>query len=149
MVDAVESGGYGVLGLYVAQAPIVPEPSPQPATTAAPDLPVTAAAQVEAAQAVGSGPVAAADPQAGGSGTDGRDYSGEGQAMARQTAVAASLYGDSASESGQTGQGAETGDASATDATSTASSGRAFRAYAQAGDMTRSVETGAMVAVTA
>jgi hypothetical protein len=148
MVDAVESGGYGVLGLYVLQAPTVPAPSPQPATTAAPDVSVSAVAPVEAAQAVGSGPIAAADPEAGSENSGGRDYSGEGQAMARQTAVAASLAGDSVSET-EKGQDTETDDAPTVDATSTASSGRAFRAYAQAGNATRSIETGAMVAISA
>jgi hypothetical protein len=148
MIDAVESGGYGVLGLYAAQVPTVPDPTPQPATTAGPDVQVSAVAQVEAAQAVGSGPVAAADPETGSGNSGGRDYSGEGEALARQTVVAASLAGDSASETAK-GQDTETDEAPATDVTSTATSGRAFRAYAQAGNAVRSIETGAMVAISA
>ncbi|MHC1712657.1 MAG: hypothetical protein AB9872_10970 [Solidesulfovibrio sp.] len=146
MVDAVESGGYGVLGLYAAQVPTVPDSTPLPATTAGPDAQVSAVAPVEAAQAVGSGPVAAADPEAGSGNSGGRDYSGEGQALARQTAVAASLAEDSASEEAK---GQDTDEAPAADATSAPSSGRAFRAYAQAGNVIRSVETGVMVAISA
>ena len=33
MIDAVDSGGFGVLGLYAARAPVVPEPPASPPVT--------------------------------------------------------------------------------------------------------------------
>jgi len=132
MVDAVQSGGYGVLGLYGAQAPVVAEsPAPQPAVTATSQPTgqgvALAAPVIEAAQAVGSGPVPPADGGSAGGETAGRDYAGEGQAQARQTAVAASLAG-AAAVAGQ-------GEAGATTATGSRSNGngQAARSYARTG----------------
>lgn len=129
MVDAVQSGGYGVLGLYGAQAPVVAEsPAPRPAVTAtsqpAGQGVALAAPVIEAAQATGSGPVPPADGGSAGGETAGRDYAGEGQSQARQTAVAASLAGAAAS-AGQ-------GEAGATGSRSSGS-GQAARSYARTG----------------
>jgi len=130
MVDAVQSGGYGVLGLYGAQAPVVAEsPAPQPAVTAtsqpAGQGVALAAPVIEAAQAVGSGPVPPADGGSAGGETAGRDYAGEGQAQTRQTAVAASLAG-TAARAGQQGEAGATGSRSS-------GSGQAARSYARTG----------------
>ena len=36
MIDAVDSGGFGVLGLYAARAPVVPEPPASPPAVGSP-----------------------------------------------------------------------------------------------------------------
>jgi len=130
MVDAVQSGGYGVLGLYGAQAPVVAEsPAPRPAVTAtsqpAGQGVALAAPVIEAAQATGSGPVPPADGGSAGGETAGRDYAGEGQSQARQTAVAASLAGAAAS-AGQHGEAGATGSRGS-------GSRQAARSYARTG----------------
>ena len=143
MVDAVQSGGYGVLGLYAAQAPTVPEPATQPTAaaggTAANPLALAAVSTAEAAQQVGSEPVPAASAGAGSGQTLGRDYFGGSQAQTRQAAVAASLYG-----SVQAGTGTTTSSTSSSAATP---SGRAARAYAKTGSLTASgpTRTGSML----
>jgi hypothetical protein len=130
MVDAVTSGGYGMLGLYAAQAPAVPAPPPPAAAASPADGPALAVAPVEPAQALGSGPVAEAAPGAGtGGGADGeaafgQAFSSQGQALARQAAVAVSLAGGPPAGGGSA-TAARPGD---TD-TAVASPGQASRAY--------------------
>jgi len=142
MVDAVQSGGYGVLGLYAAQAPTVPEPATQPTAaaggTAANPLALAAVPTAEAAQQVGSEPVPAASAGADSGQTLSRDYSGESQAQMRQATVAASLYG-SVQAGGTT--------TSSTSSSSATPSGRAARAYAKTGGLTASgpTRTGSML----
>jgi hypothetical protein len=150
MIDAVDSGGYGVLGLYAAKAPVVPDPPSAPATTASPDTATTtgaAAISVPAAHAVGNGPVAAADPGTGDGNPSGREFFGEGQTLARQAAVTVSLLGSS-SEGSRTGQSGATGSAGTT-GTSPSSMGRALRAYSRSGETAGATGTGAMVAARA
>lgn len=140
MVDAVESGGYGVLGLYAVQAPVVPASPPQPPATTATDAAAPAIVAIEPAKALGSGPVAASDPGADGAATSGREFSEQGQSLARQAAVAVSLAGAAASGAAEA---RPTGQAGA--GLPTTSSGRAFRAYARTGDTKNESRAGAML----
>ncbi|UJX41941.1 hypothetical protein K9F62_04435 [Desulfovibrio sp. JY] len=138
MIDAVDSGGYGVLGLYAAQAPVVPDPPVRAtsatgsATGADAGQAVAAVPPVQEAAAVGSGPVSAGDASQDGASTGGRDFAGQGQTLARQAAVAVSLT-------------ASADIASPTNATSASDRGtsgtvqtRALRAYARNGETTAS-----------
>lgn len=142
MIDAVDSGGYGVLGLYAAQAPVVADPPPASRSTGSPDAPIAAVAAVPEAAAVGSEPVAAADAGQEGAQTGGRRYADEGQAGARQAAVAASLATATAA-SGTTG-----GSVAASEQTPAASTGRTLRAYSRSGQGTGSASRGAMLTAT-
>ncbi|EFL50365.1 conserved hypothetical protein [Solidesulfovibrio fructosivorans JJ]] len=134
MIDAVDSGGYGVLGLYAAQAPVVPDP-PVRAASAATGMntpqAVAAVPPVQEAAAVGSEPVPAGESSRDGASTPGRDFAGQGQALARQAAVAVSV---TASETGST---ATTTSASG-QTTSDAARNRGLRAYARNGEATAS-----------
>lgn len=129
MIDAVDSGGYGVLGLYTAQAPAVPEPPVRPENTVAnatSGQTGQAAPVVEPAQAVGSAALDATAPSDG-EGTDsGRDYASAPQAQARQTAVAASL-------SAAVSSGTEAQTRAQDSAPSGAARGRAARSYTRTG----------------
>lgn len=142
MVDAVQSGGYGVLGLYAAQAPVVPETPPQsvPATTNA--QPVASVPPVQPAAAVGSGPIPAGEPTADDASTSGRDFSGQRQALAQQATVAVSLA------AGET-RSSDTTNGASDSAPGNTATGRAFRAYTRGGDGTASVRTGRMLSVSA
>ncbi|EHJ48156.1 hypothetical protein DFW101_2150 [Solidesulfovibrio carbinoliphilus subsp. oakridgensis] len=138
MVDAVTSGGYGMLGLYAAQAPVVPAPPPPAATAAPADGAALAVVPVEPAKALGSGPVPGGDPGAGagaqggadggsdGKAASGQAFSSQGQALARQAAVAVSLAGGPPA-----GGGSATAARPAGQDTAEASPGRASRAYAR------------------
>lgn len=130
MIDAVDSGGYGVLGLYAAQAPAVAEPPPAPKAAPSPDAPVVAVPAAQEAAAVGSPPVAASEAGSHGAPSEGRSYADEGQAGARQTAVTASLAAATAAPTTLAGDVAE----ASPGRTSAASTGRALRAYARSGD---------------
>ena len=136
MIDAVDSGGYGILGLYAAQAPAVPDPTPPPRVTSPDAEPVRASQAAPPIQGQGSGPLPGAQSGADGSATSGRDFGDSGFAQSRQTAVLASLA-NTASTSLTTGTGT-------TDGTS-AVSGRTLRAYDRAGASTSAtVAPGAM-----
>lgn len=145
MVDGVQSGGYGVLGLYAAQTPPTPEPPASrtavAAETTAQASTLSAAATPEPAHQIGSEPVAAASSTDGSGQTLGRDYAGQGQAQARQAAVAVSLFAAS-----QSGSASATSASSAT-ADSGATAGRASRAYTRtaAGTSATSPRTGSML----
>ncbi|MFU2210969.1 hypothetical protein [Solidesulfovibrio sp. C21] len=133
MIDAVDSGGYGVLGLYAAQAPVVPDPPVRAAsaTGAAAGQVVAAVPPVQEAAAVGSGPVSAGEASQDGAATGGRDFAGQGQALARQVAVAVSLTVST--------ETSPTNAASASDqGTSGTAQTRALRAYARNGETTAS-----------
>ncbi|MHC1791325.1 hypothetical protein [Solidesulfovibrio sp.] len=136
MIDAVDSGGYGVLGLYAAQAPVVPDPPPSPPATgpgadAAPGVAAGAAVQ-------GSGPLPPAQAGADGSPTPGRDFGDSGQGLARQSTVLTALAASApAARAAATGSQAPTATAS----------GRAIRAYDRAGTATAgTAPVGVMVA---
>ena len=127
MIDAVDSGGFGVLGLYAAQAPVVREPPASPPATGS-VVEATGAAQAAASvQGQGSGPLAAADPGADGSGAQGRDFGDSAQGQARQTAVLTAL----AATSGMARSGAARSSAASSPAAAPAT--RALRAYGRAG----------------
>ena len=144
MIDAVDSGGYGVLGLYAAQAPVVPEAPSAPPVTSSETGSARPAQAVQPAQAQGSGPLPAADPGADGSATAGRDFGDSGQGLARQAAVLTTLAGASGPAAGSAATGSP--------ASTPTSSGRALRAYDRAGTATTaggSARTGVMVATRA
>jgi|GEM_PF-6076684 len=151
MLDAVDSGGYGVLGLYAVQAPVVSDP-PQPAAATRADVqgasesgaaPASAAQTLSPAQAAGSPPVAPAASGDGGRETPGRDYAGQGEARSRQTAVAVSLY----AAAGQSA-GTASGQTAAT-TTFPSISGRALRAYGRSGASAGQGRPGASLSVRA
>lgn len=127
MIDAVDSGGFGVLGLYAAQAPTVPEPPASPPATRPDVEPVRAAQAAPPVQGQGSGPLPSTDPGADGSATPGRDFGDSAQGQARQTAVLAAL---AASPVAAQAAGAGPSVASSRVATPAA---RALRAYDRAG----------------
>lgn len=141
MIDAVDSGGYGVLGLYAAQAPVVPEaPSPPPVTSPASE-PARVSQAVQPILNQGSVPVTPSEPGADGSAMGGRDFGDSGQGLARQAVVLTSLVAASGPTAGSSTTGLQT--------TSTPSTGRALRAYDRAGATTAagsSGRTGVMVA---
>ena len=148
MVDAVASGGYGMLGLDAAQAPAVPEPPPAPPVTSPGAEPIRAAQATPVVQGQGSGPLPGADPGADGSATSGRDFGDSGQAQSRQAAVLASLSG--AASGGSVGAGGATGAGVASGNTPTGAASRALRAYDRAGAATSSsAPTGIMLAARA
>ena len=134
MIDAVDSGGYGMLGLYAAQAPAVPDPTPPPRVTSPDAEPVRASQAAPPIQGQGSGPLPGAQSGADGSATSGRDFGDSGFAQSRQTAVLTSLAGASSNAS--------------TPGTATAGGGasaRTLRAYDRAGASTSAtVAPGAM-----
>ena len=131
MIDAVDSGGFGVLGLYAARAPVVPEP---PASPPAVGSPVDSAGAAQAATSIqghGSGPLAAADPGADGSASQGRDFGDSAQGQARQTTVLTALV--AASGAARNGAAGGSATSSATSSASAAPASRALRAYSRAG----------------
>ncbi len=140
MLDAVETGNYGVMGLYAAQPVAVPDPPPAPRGIEATETPAVAVPSAQAAE-VGNAPVTAAEPDQAGAETGGRRYADEGQAGARQAAVAASLSANAASPAGA---GGETGSAFA-GGSPAASTGRALRAYARSGGLSGAASSGAML----
>ena len=131
MIDAVDSGGFGVLGLYAARAPVVPEPPDSPPVTSSAAEPTGTTQDASSALAQGSGPLPAAEPGADGSATPGRDFGDSAQGQARQTTVLTAL----AAASGAARNGAAGGSAtsSATPSSSAAPASRALRAYSRAG----------------
>ena len=131
MIDAVDSGGYGMLGLYAAQAPAVPDPTPPPRVTSPDAEPVRASQAAPPIQGQGSGPLPGAQSGADGSATSGRDFGDSGFAQSRQTAVLTSLAGAAATASA-TG----TGTAGGAFAGNAAASARTLRAYDRAGAST-------------
>ena len=140
MIDAVDSGGYGMLGLYAAQAPAVPDPTPPPQATSLDAEPVRASQASLPIQGQGSGPLPGAQSGADGSATSGRDFGDSGFAQSRQTAVLTSLAGAASSPS-TTG----TGTAEGTSAGNAAANSRTLRAYDRAGASTSAtVASGAM-----
>ena len=140
MIDAVDSGGYGTLGLYAAQAPTVPDPTPPPRTTSLDAEPVRASQAAPPIQGQGSGPLPGAQSGADGSATSGRDFGDSGFAQSRQTAVLASLAG-AASTASATGTGTSDGVSTG----NAAASARTLRAYDRAGASTSAtVASGAM-----
>jgi len=131
MIDAVDSGGFGVLGLYAARAPVVPEPPASPPVSGSTVDSAGAAQAATSVQGQGSGPLAAADPGANGSASQGRDFGDSAQGQARQTTVLTALVGASgAAQSGAAG-GAAT--SFSTPSSSPAPASRALRAYSRAG----------------
>ena len=141
MIDAVDSGGYGMLGLYAAQAPAVPDPTPPPRVTSPDAEPVRASQAAPPIQGQGSGPLPGAQSGADGSATSGREFGDSGFAQSRQTAVLASLAG-AASPASMTGAATTDG----TSAGNIAASSRTLRAYDRAGASTSpTVASGAMV----
>ena len=142
MVDAVQSGGYGVLGLYAVQAPVVPETPSQPAPATTTTQPVASVPPVQPAAAVGSGPIPAGEPTAGDASTSGRDFSGQRQALAQQATVAVSLAdGETRAAAGTFGASDSAPVSAATD--------RALRAYARGGHATSAARPGRMLSVSA
>lgn len=142
MIDAVDSGGYGMLGLYAAQSPVVPDPSPPPPATRPDAEPVRAAQAVPQIQDQGSGPLPGAEAGADGSATSGRDFSQSGDAGSRQAAVLAAMAGASAPGAATAG--------SASAKPSAGVSARALQAYDRAGAQTQaSTPSGAMFAARA
>ena len=140
MIDAVDSGGYGMLGLYAAQAPAVPDPTPPPRAVNLDAEPVRASQAAPPIQGQGSGPLPGAQSGADGSATSGRDFGDSGFAQSRQTAVLASLAG-AASTASTTG----TGTAGGASAGTIAANARTLRAYDRAGASTSAtVPSGAM-----
>ncbi len=149
MLDAVDSGGYGVLGLYAAQSPVAVDP-PRPADlvrstpreTGAPGLPQAPAAQSLAApQTVGSAPVAPSGSGESGQETAGQNYAGQGEAQARQTSVAVSLYAATAA--------AETPSASSEGSGKSAVPDRVLRAYGRSGQSLAASRPGTALSVRA
>ena len=149
MLDAVDSGGYGVLGLYAAQFPVAADP-PRPADlvrstpqeTGAPGLPQPPAAQALAAgQTVGSAPVAPSGPGENGQETAGRNYAGQGEAQARQTSVAVSLSAATAAS--------KTAFASSEGSGKSAVPDRVLRAYGRSGQSLAASRPGSMLSVRA
>ncbi len=131
MINAVDSGGYGTLGLYAAQAPTVPDPTPPPRTVSLDAEPVRASQASLPIQGQGSGPLPGTQSGADGSATSGRDFGDSGFAQSRQTAVLASLAG-AASPASTTGAATADG----TSAGNIAASSRTLRAYDRAGAST-------------
>ncbi|WP_043599810.1 hypothetical protein [Solidesulfovibrio magneticus] len=140
MIDAVDSGGYGTLGLYAAQAPAVPDPTPPPRVTSPDAEPVRASQAAPPIQGQGSGPLPGAQSGADGSATSGREFGDSGFAQSRQTAVLTSLAG-AVSTAAATGAAPPDGTA----AGNAAASARTLRAYDRAGASTSAtVAPGAM-----
>ena len=127
MIDAVDSGGFGVLGLYAARAPVVPEPPASPPVTSSAAEPTGTTQDASSALAQGSGPLPAAEPGADGSATPGRDFGDSAQGQARQTAVLTALVATSGAARGGATVASPAASASATPAT------RVLRAYGRAG----------------
>jgi hypothetical protein len=140
MIDAVDSGGYGMLGLYAAQAPAVPDPTPPPRTVSLDAEPVRASQASLPIQGQGSGPLPGTQSGADGSATSGREFGDSGFAQSRQTAVLASLAG-AASPVSTTGAATADGASAGNAPVST----RTLRAYDRAGASTSpTVASGAM-----
>lgn len=127
MIDAVDSGGFGVLGLYAARAPVVPEPPDSPPVTSSAAEPAGTTQDAASALGQGSGPLPAAEPGADGSATPGRDFGDSAQGQARQTAVLTALV----ATSGAARNGAAAASLAASPQTAPAT--RALRAYGRAG----------------
>ena len=127
MIDAVDSGGFGVLGLYAARAPVVPEPPASPPVTSYAAEPTGTTQDASSALAQGSGPLPAAEPGADGSATPGRDFGDSAQGQARQTAVLTALVATSGAARSGAAAASPAASPQATPAT------RALRAYGRAG----------------
>ena len=127
MIDAVDSGGFGVLGLYAARAPVAPEPPDSPPVTSSAAEPTGTTQDASSALAQGSGPLPAADPGADGSATPGRDFGDSAQGQARQTAVLTALVATSGAARNGAAAAPPAASPQATPAT------RVLRAYGRAG----------------
>jgi len=127
MIDAVDSGGFGVLGLYAARVPAVPEPPASPPVTESAADAGRAAPAATGIQGQGNAPLAPAEPGADGSAGRGRDFGDSSHGQARQTAVLTALAAmPDASRLAGTG-------ASLASSASAPPTARALRAYDRAG----------------